>query len=69
MPKLYEFQVSLSGETVEFGLSSTDTGNASRLYRMFNLQIDALYNYQEINLQFVYNDYDAVYNGLDRVIV
>lgn len=49
MPDLYEFKVDLVGteEKVEFGLSSVDTGNAARLFKMWKIQTRPLVNYEE----------------------
>ena len=44
MPDLYEIKVmsEVNDEAVYFGLSSVDTGNSARLFKMFNVQVAAL---------------------------
>ena len=42
MPDLYNFHVEKNGEQIDFGLSSVDTGNADRLFRMWTIQVEAL---------------------------
>jgi len=49
MPDLYELKVTdqETGEATSYGLSSTDTGNPARLFKMFNIQLQALTNNEE----------------------